>query len=156
MLKKFISVILIMCPSVVFAWEFKTITDAEGDFYLVEQIGEAGLFLSIECDAGVITAQVEFPEGDLDDGDGALLFQIDGNPEFLLSGFFDPVAHDTTLFIGIDRSDKPALTTTRLVNQARSGNHLYLGDPDLQEAFERWPLAGFTKAMNSMMAACKT
>lgn len=140
--------------SSVSAWTLISDSDDQGEFHMVEQVGEGGLIFTWVCAEGENTIEVVFPTA-LDPGDTALLFQVDGKPELLVAGFIDPIDDQTAIFVGVDRTDKPAIATDKLMAQAKAGNELYMGDPDLHEAVERWPLIGLTSALNKMAAVCK-
>jgi len=90
---------------------------------------------------------------DLDD-DSVVLLQIDNQAERLVAGFFNKIDATTSVFVGLDKRDEPSAATSDLLKQMAAVNSLYLGDPDLTEAIERWSMAGSRKAIKQITSKC--
>ncbi|MGR3493130.1 MAG: hypothetical protein ACU0DW_13820 [Shimia sp.] len=147
---------LIACATSASAWDVLRETNDQGrELVIAEKIGEAGMLFSAVCDSGTTHIEVFIPGSNEPEGDAALLFQVDRRPELLIAGFFEPVDRSSDVFVGIDIRDKPATRTEDLLTQIRQGNALFLGDPDLQEAVERWDLSGSSAALRAVTANCK-
>lgn len=149
-----LSVFLLLSPLTLAAWELIEDKFDNGDpMIFAEQIGEGGAFLSLVCAGGVTHVEVIFP-GPIEEGDGTLVLQVDSKPERLLAGFFEAIDADTTVFVGLDRRDRPAAATTALIKQMKAGSYLYIGDPDLSEAIEAFSMKGSSAAIRDLNSRC--
>ena len=95
-----------------------------------------------------------FPGAIDPDDDSVVLLQIDNQPEWIIAGFFDEIDATTSVFVGLDKRDEPSAATSDLLKQMAAVNSLYLGDPDLTEAIERWSMAGSRKAIKQITSKC--
>lgn len=153
---KALTLALMLAPNVLPAWEIYEETDDDGgQWFLADQRGEAGHYLGLVCFRGETHIEIQFPytEGQIDDE--VLVFQVDDKPEHLVAGFVEELDLRTSVFTGIDRSDRPSAATPKLLREIAAGQSLYLGDPDAREAVERWSLEGSTKAIRAIQANCK-
>jgi hypothetical protein len=151
----FLSAALLATPAAALAWD--TFVEKEPDgrvFSIAEQVGDAGSFLHLVCFEREFHIEVIIPEL-LTEAETAHVFQIDGHAERLIGGVIETIDARTSVFIGTDRRDRPAQATKSLMKQIKSGNHLYMGDPDLHEAIEHWDLRGSTQAIARARENCK-
>ena len=88
------------------------------------------------------------------DDDSVVLLQIDNQAERLVAGFFNKIDATTSVFVGLDKRDEPSAATSDLLKQMAAVNSLYLRDPDLTEAIERWSMAGSRKAIKQITSKC--
>ena len=88
------------------------------------------------------------------DDDSVVLLQIDNQAERFVAGFFNKIDATTSVFVGLDRRDEPSAATSDLLKQMAAVNSLYLGDPDLTKAIERWSMAGSRKAIKQITSKC--
>ena len=123
-------------------------------FIVAEQAGEAGAFLRLVCFEEKTHIEIVYPAAVEPLDDYAELLQVDERPERLVAGFIDVIDDATSIFIGIDRRDEPAASTPELLKEIAAGQYLYLGDPDLTQAIERWSLAGSRKAIEQIQSRC--
>jgi hypothetical protein len=138
------------------AWEVFTETGDDGRVFTVaEQQSEAGAFLTLVCVEQKTHIEIIVPIGQADVDDATMLLQIDGQPERLLSGYIESIDASTSVFVALDRRDEPAVATNTLINEIIAGRELYAGDPDMREAYDRWPLSGSAKAVGDMRGKCK-
>jgi len=141
-------------PMNALAWEILTEREDDGSVFVVaEQVGEAGMFLSLVCFESKIHIEVEFP-GTVEEGDTAELFQVDGQPERFVAGYIEKLDATTSVFVGVDRRDEPAVSTPALLREIAAGTNLYLGDPDSANAVERWSLKGSRQAIETIRSRC--
>jgi hypothetical protein len=148
------SALALATPCTAEGWE--TFIEKEDDgrgFSVAEQVGEGGYFLRLVCFEDDFHIELVIPER-VEEADTALVFQVDHKPERLIAGFFERMDNQTTVFVGVDRRDDPAKATPIVLDQIKAGRELYLGDPDLSEAYERWDLKGATKAIRTAKGDC--
>jgi hypothetical protein len=154
-MKKILAVIaLCIISAPASAWEIISQRNDGIIFTIAEQMGDGGAMLTIVCFNKNTHLEVVIPARvDLDEA--PLIFQVDSKPEVLVAGFWEKIDRDTSQFIGIDRSDNPSVQTQSILKQISRGKSLYLGDPDVGEAVERFDLSGSRQAINSVRANCQ-
>lgn len=155
MLRQMILAMVFLVPNATSAWEIIVEREQDGRvFTIAEQTGDAGSFLRLVCFEQKTHFEIEFPFGVDYAGDSVVLMQVDQRPERLIAGFTDKLDRNTHIFIGLDRRDQPAAATATLLKEIAAGSSLYLGDPDISEAFEHWSLAGSKKAIQQIRSKC--
>lgn len=138
------------------AWEVFVDKEKDGrTFVSAEQTGEAGSVLSLVCIDNKFHVEIVYPASVPAADDFAELVQVDGNAERLLSGYIEKLDRNTSVFVALDRRDRPAAATDVILKQIRKGNEMYLGDPDAREAIERWSLKGATAALSAALKRCQ-
>lgn len=147
---------LLLLSQPVYAWDIRTERSDQGDrFVVAEQAGDGGASLHLVCFDKDIHIEILYPAALPEQDDVTEILQIDGRPERLLAGSIERVDNRTSVFVGIDRRDKPAAATADLLREMQAGQSLYLGDPDMREAVERWSLKGSSKAISTLKSSCK-
>ena len=151
-----VSTLYVLAAMPALSWEVFVDKESDGTTIVTaEQIGEGGAFFNLVCFEQATHIEVVFPVDVSSNEDVAQLFQVDSKRENLVAGFIDRIDANTSVFIGIDRSDKPSIATPKIISEIKKGNELYLGDPDMGEGIERWSLAGASAAIRKMQKLCK-
>jgi hypothetical protein len=151
----FLALAVLALPGTASAWQITVEKEADGrEFRIAEQPGDGGNFLNLVCHYGKIHIEIIIASGVPDIDDTAEVMQVDDRPEHLVAGYVERIDNITAVFVGVDRRDEPAASTSGILREMAAGNALYWGDPDIGEAVERWSMQGSGKAIAAIRDGC--